>query len=109
MKVGEHIGEVSQIRLLSTYLRSPKNEQIVIPNSLILNSEVVNFSTLATDAGLILHTIVGIGYETPWRQVEAMLLEAAGRTPGTFAAAGPVRSPKGAGELRGGLRDQRIL
>jgi small-conductance mechanosensitive channel len=25
---------------------------------------------------------VGIGYETPWRQVEAMLLEAAARTPG---------------------------
>jgi small-conductance mechanosensitive channel len=30
---------------------------------------------------LILHTEVGIGYETPWRQVEAMLLAAAERTP----------------------------
>jgi small-conductance mechanosensitive channel len=82
VKVGEHVGEVTQIRLLSTYLRSPKNEQIVIPNSLILNGEIVNFSSLAKDAGLILHTIVAINYETPWRQVEAMLLEAAGRTPG---------------------------
>jgi small-conductance mechanosensitive channel len=70
------------MRLLTTYLRSPKNELIVIPNALILNGEVVNYSTLAKDMGLILHTIVGIGYETPWRQVEAMLLEAAGRTPG---------------------------
>jgi small-conductance mechanosensitive channel len=82
VKVGEHIGEVAQMRLLTTYLRSPKNELIVIPNALILNGEVVNYSTLAKDMGLILHTIVGIGYETPWRQVEAMLLEAAGRTPG---------------------------
>lgn len=82
VKVGEHVGEVSQVRLLTTYLRSPKNEQIVIPNSTILNTEVINFSTLAREKGLILHTIVGIGYETPWRQVEALLLEAAGRTPG---------------------------
>jgi small-conductance mechanosensitive channel len=82
VRIGEHIGEVAQVRLLTTYLRSPKNEQIVIPNSIILNSEVVNFSTLAGDAGLILHTTVGIGYETPWRQVEAILIEAARRTPG---------------------------
>jgi small-conductance mechanosensitive channel len=82
VRIGEHIGEVAQVRLLTTYLRSPKNEQIVIPNSIILNSEVVNFSTLAADAGLILHTNVGIGYETPWRQVEAILIEAARRTPG---------------------------
>ncbi len=82
VKIGDHIGEVLQIRLLTTYLRSPKNEQVVIPNSTILNSEVVNFSALAQSRGLILHSIVGIGYETPWRQVEAMLLEAAGRTPG---------------------------
>jgi small-conductance mechanosensitive channel len=82
VKIGEHIGEVLQIRLLTTYLRSPKNEQVVIPNSTILNSEVINFTALAATRGLILHSIVGIGYETPWRQVEAMLLEAAGRTPG---------------------------
>ena len=31
--------------------------------------------------GLILHTSVGIGYETPWRQVESLLLMAASRTP----------------------------
>jgi small-conductance mechanosensitive channel len=37
---------------------------------------------LAGKQGLILHTTVGIGYETPWRQVEGMLLEAAERTTG---------------------------
>jgi small-conductance mechanosensitive channel len=30
----------------------------------------------------VLHTAVTIGYSTPWRQVHAMLLEAARRTPG---------------------------
>ena len=82
VRIGEHIGEVMQVRLLTTHLRSPKNEQVIIPNSLILNSEVVNYSTLAKNAGLILHTNVGIGYETPWRQVEAILVAAARRTPG---------------------------
>jgi small-conductance mechanosensitive channel len=82
IRIGDYVGEVAQIRLLTTYLRSPKNEQIVIPNALILNREVENLSTLAQDPGLILHTTVGIGYETPWRQVEGMLLEAAARTPG---------------------------
>jgi small-conductance mechanosensitive channel len=38
---------------------------------------------------LILHTTVGIGYETPWRQVEAILLEAAGRTKGIKAEPAP--------------------
>jgi small-conductance mechanosensitive channel len=84
VKIGEHLGFVTQVRLLTTYMRSMKNEEIVIPNSLILNNEVVNYSTLATSPGLIMHTTVGIGYETPWRQVEAMLLEAARRTPGVL-------------------------
>ncbi len=89
VKIGEHVGEVTEIRLLTSFLRSPKNEQIVIPNSNILNSDVVNYTTLAREAGLILHTVVGIGYETPWRQVEAMLLEAAARTPGLLRDPAP--------------------
>jgi small-conductance mechanosensitive channel len=99
IKVGEHVGEVTQIRLLTTSLRSPKNEQIVIPNGLILNGDIVNYSTLATDPGVILHTTVGIGYETPWRQVEAMLLEAAARTPGTLQQPEPFVLQKSLGDF----------
>ena len=54
-----------------------------------MNSNVVNYSTLAKQHGLILHTTVGIGYETPWRQVEAMLLIAASRTGGLLAEPKP--------------------
>jgi len=82
VKIAGILGDVSQVRLQATYLRTPKNEEVVVPNSTILNGEVTNYSTLAAKEGLILHTTVGIGYETPWRQVEAMLLEAARRTPG---------------------------
>jgi small-conductance mechanosensitive channel len=82
VKVGGSVGEVIEMRLQVTHLRSTKNEEIVIPNSQILTSEVLNYSSLARTRGLILHTEVGIGYETPWRQVEAMLTQAAKRTPG---------------------------
>lgn len=82
IKIENLIGDVTETRLQVTHLRSLKNEEITIPNSTILTSSVTNFSRLARERGLILHTTVGIGYETPWRQVEAMLLEAAQRTPG---------------------------
>lgn len=82
IRVGDVVGEVTRTRLLVTIVRTAKNEEVVIPNSVILTSPVVNYSALARDGGLILHTAVGIGYEVPWRQVEAMLLLAAERTGG---------------------------
>jgi small-conductance mechanosensitive channel len=82
IQVDGHMGDVVEIRNMVTHIRTPKNEEVVLPNSTILNSHVVNYSALAKKQGLILHATVGIGYETPWRQVEAMLFMAAERTPG---------------------------
>ena len=82
VRIGDIIGEVTAIRLQVTSIRTPKNEEVIIPNSLVTGSEVTNYSVYARTQGLILHTTVGIGYETPWRQVEAMLLMAAERTEG---------------------------
>jgi small-conductance mechanosensitive channel len=79
VQIGEAMGDVIEMRLQVTHLKSFKNEEIVIPNSQILGGDVVNYSSLAKAQGLILHTEIGIGYETPWRQVEAMLLTAAAR------------------------------
>jgi len=73
IKIGDTIGDVVEMRVLVTHIRTPKNEEVVIPNSTILNSAVTNYSNFARDHGLILHTTVGIGYAVPWRQVEAML------------------------------------
>jgi small-conductance mechanosensitive channel len=54
------------------------------------DAEIINYSTLAKKMeGIILHTSVGIGYEVPWRQVEAMLIEAASRTPGLLQQPAP--------------------
>ncbi len=82
IQVGDMVGFVEEQKLMVTRLRSLKNEDIVIPNSTMLSSNIINFSARTKEKGLILHTSVGIGYETPWRQVDAMLKLAADRTEG---------------------------
>jgi small-conductance mechanosensitive channel len=82
VKIGEVIGNVEGIKLMTTRVNTVKNESVVIPNSNILNTDVTNYSVLAREEGLVMHTTVSIGYDTPWRQVEAMLLIAAERTQG---------------------------
>jgi len=82
VKISEFVGDVVETRLQVTHLRTIKNEEIVVPNSMIVNSHVINYSSLAREKGLILHTTVTIGYDTPWRQVHALLLMGAERTSG---------------------------
>jgi small-conductance mechanosensitive channel len=80
--IGDARGAVVETTLLITRIRTAKNVEIAIPNSSILNSQVTNFSNQAKSGLLILPTAVSIGYDTPWRQVHAMLKMAADKTPG---------------------------
>jgi len=99
VRIGTAVGEVLATRLQVTHLRSTKNEEISIPNSQIMAGEVLNYSSLARARGLILHTEVGIGYEVPWRQVEAMLLAAAARTEGLCVEPPPFVHEKQLGDF----------
>ncbi|MGT2428819.1 hypothetical protein ACU4HD_09135 [Cupriavidus basilensis] len=56
-----------------------RNEEITIPNAVVVASPIVNYSRHATDRGALVATTVTIGYDTPLRQVHAMLLAAASR------------------------------
>ncbi|MEJ1995863.1 MAG: mechanosensitive ion channel [Limibacillus sp.] len=89
VKVAGVVGDVQEMRLQATHLITPKNERVTLPNSTILSTDVINYSTLAKDKGLILHTEVGIGYEVPWRQVEKLLLKAAAMTEGVLTNPAP--------------------
>jgi small-conductance mechanosensitive channel len=82
VKIDAYTGDVTEIRLQVTHLRTVKNEEVIVPNSAILAGQVVNFSSFARQHGLVLHTSVTIGYDVPWRQVDAMLLLAAQRSEG---------------------------
>ncbi len=89
VKIQDTFGEIVETSLLVTRVRTPKNEFVVIPNSVILNNQLLNYSELARKNGVILSTTVGIGYEVPWRQTEAMLLLAAERTEGVAREPAP--------------------
>ncbi len=89
VRIGDVMGEVIDMRMMVTRVRTAKNEVVVIPNTNILSTNVINYSTMARTGNLILHSIVSIGYDTPWRQVEAMLLLAAERTEGLLKSPAP--------------------
>lgn len=80
IKVGDVVGDVLEKGLLAVKLKTVKNEEITVPNSTLLSSHVVNYSLLAEGPGLILYTEITIGYDTSWRQVHELLLQAAKET-----------------------------
>jgi len=80
VKIGEVVGDVIEKSLLVTRVRTIKNEIISIPNSTVMNSHTVNYSSDAPEKGLIIHTTVTIGYDVPWRDTQQALIDAALKT-----------------------------
>lgn len=77
VKIAETTGDIIERTLLVTRVRTVKNVDITIPNSMILGSHIINYSSSATHTGLILHTTVTIGYDVPWNKVHELLIAAA--------------------------------
>ncbi len=66
-----------------------RNEEVTIPNAVLVGNPIRNYSRLAGARGTLVSTRVTIGYDTPWRQVHAMLIAAAEQTPGLRAVPKP--------------------
>jgi small-conductance mechanosensitive channel len=81
VRVGQFEGTVIEIGMYQTRIRTGLGEDLALPSSMILGEVTHNFSRPAVGAGFMLDTTVTIGYDAPWRQVHAMLEEAARRTP----------------------------
>ncbi len=82
IKLNDTTGDIIEKTPLVTRIRTPKNEVVTVPNSFIMSSHTVNYSTSAREYGLIIHSEVSIGYDIPWRQVHQILIDAALNTPG---------------------------
>jgi len=89
IRSGDVEGVVSEVGLLSTKLVTQRGEEVTIPNNVMVAGGVANFSRLNRGEGALLSTTVTIGYDAPWRQVEALLLGAASRTRGLVPEARP--------------------
>jgi small-conductance mechanosensitive channel len=67
------------VGLLSTRIRTGLSEEVMLPNTLVLGNTSKNYSRAVPGTGFVIHATVTIGYDAPWRQVTAMLVEAARR------------------------------
>ena len=77
VKINDVTGDIIEETLLVIRIRTIKNEIISIPNSSVLSSHTVNYSSASTQDGLVINTTVTMGYDTPWRSVHELLIEAA--------------------------------
>jgi small-conductance mechanosensitive channel len=89
VKLGDNFGDIIETSMLVTRVRTIKNEDVTIPNSLVLGGSMINYSRQANTLGLILHTSVTIGYDAPWRQIHGLLIDAALATPTILAEPRP--------------------
>lgn len=79
--VNGHEGTITDLGMFTTRIRDGMGLEITLPNALVLGNVTKNYSRALEGPGFVIDTKVTIGYDTPWRQVEAMLIEAARRTP----------------------------
>lgn len=79
--VNGHEGTITDLGMFTTRIRNGMGLEITLPNALVLGNVTKNYSRAIEGPGFVIDTKVTIGYDTPWRQVEAMLIEAARRTP----------------------------
>lgn len=89
VRIGDNEGTVTEVGVFNTTIRTGLGEVLTLPNSMITGSVTRNYSRIVQGQGYVVDTVVTIGYDTPWRQVEAMLIEAARRTDGILQIPAP--------------------
>jgi small-conductance mechanosensitive channel len=80
VRIGDQEGTVTELGVFTTRIRSGLGEELTISNATILAGTTCNYSRAVQGQGYVLDTTVTIGYDTPWRQVHALLEEATRRT-----------------------------
>ena len=66
------MGSVDRIELFSTYLKTPDNRVVIVPNSAIMNGSIVNFSREKTRR---VDLVVGISYDADIRLAKQIIDE----------------------------------
>ena len=82
IKVGDYIGMVIHRDSLVTRLKTINNEEVTVPNSMILSCSTMNFSSIGRTTGLVVTTQVKVRYDARLEDVDATLIAAAQATKG---------------------------
>lgn len=82
VKIGEVTGDVLEKTMLVTRIKTVKNEDITVPNSTVLSSSTINYSTntKGEGQGLIIHYTMTLGYDNRWEDIYELLIQSALRT-----------------------------
>ncbi len=89
VQIADTTGDVVEKTMFVTRIRTTKNVEITVPNAMVLNDHIINYSSRAQDDGLILHSKVTIGYDVPWKKVHELLKQAAYATEGLESSPEP--------------------
>jgi small-conductance mechanosensitive channel len=90
VRIGDTEGTVTDLGIFATRIRTGLGEEVTLPNAYVVANTIKNYSRMLSSAtGFALSAHVTIGYSTPWRQVHAMLIQAAQRTAGVLAEPKP--------------------
>ncbi len=82
VRIGDVEGTVTHLGVLSTKVKTLRQEEVTIPNAVVVAQTTTDYSRTSETEGVFTPTSVTIGYDTPWRQVQSLLLLAAERTAG---------------------------
>jgi small-conductance mechanosensitive channel len=80
VKIGDTVGDVIEKKLFVTRLRTIYNEEVTVPNGLVMQTQIINYTTSSQKGGLALTIEADIGYDVDWRTVHELLKKAAGKT-----------------------------
>lgn len=84
--VGGNTGTVEEIGLFATTMLTADNHRVVVPNSQVTGSSIINLTVMGTRRGEV---SVGVAYGTSTAEVMAVLLEAAKSVPSVLAEPAP--------------------
>ncbi len=99
LKVGDRViigsgqdaleGVVVQISTLNIKISNCHDQLITVPNQIVITKPIKNYSLMGKQPGNQISLRLSIGYDAPWRQVQALLYEAARRTTGVLQDPAP--------------------
>ena len=87
VQISSHTGTVTEITLVNTHLTTTNNHDVVIPNSSITTSAVINYTALPNRR---VDITVGIGYDADIKTAKDVMLNLATSNPKAFTDPAPV-------------------
>jgi small-conductance mechanosensitive channel len=99
VKIGDTVGDVIEKKLFVTRIRTVYNEEVTVPNGLVMQTQIVNYTVSSKKGGLALTIEAGVGYDVDWRTVHGLLKNAASKTESILEEPEPFVLQNGLGDF----------